>query len=152
MRGAYIHYERLTADTSGTEYPVLPNKMATNASYNEGLRITMKEIAAGGGVGLLVASHNQESVELGVEIMKELGIPQDSGAVCFGQQLGMGDHLSYPLAQNGYIVQKYLAYGDADDVFPFLARRGQENDQTSENAQLERRLYGKEMKRRWLRA
>ena len=145
-----MQYEKLTAVSSGTEYPILPNKEATNNSYNEGLRLTIGEIAGGSVGGMIVASHNQESVELGVDIMEEFGIPRDSGAVCFGQQLGMGDHLSYPLAQNGYIVQKYLAYGDADDVFPFLVRRGQENNQTSENAKLERELYAKEMKRRWL--
>lgn len=145
-----MQYEKLTADSSGTEYPILPTKEATNNSYNEGLRLTVGEIASGSVGGMVIASHNQQSVELGVDVMKEFGIPRDSGAVCFGQLLGMGDHLSYPLAQDGYIVQKYLPYGDADDVFPFLARRGQENDQTSENAKLERRLYAKEMKRRWL--
>lgn len=148
-----MEYEKEMAAKLGHTYPVQPDKEATHRNYDRGMRHIMEEIAGGvseaGVGGVIVASHNQHSVEQAVQIMQELGIPRGSGAVCFGQLLGMGDHLSYPLAQAGYIVQKFLAYGGTDDVFPFLVRRGQENDKTSENAQLERQLYAEEMKRRW---
>lgn len=142
-----MEVEKETAAKSGGEYPVHPNKAATNQSYNKAVHRTLGEV--GGAVGgVVVASHNKESIELALQRMEELELSGASGAVCFGQQLGMGDHLSYPLAQNGYIVQKVLAYGKVGDVVPFLVRRGQENSAVSENAQLERMLYAGELKKR----
>lgn len=80
--------------------------------------------------------------------MKELNLSPNNGSVTFGQQLGMGDHLTYPLAQAGYIVNKLLAYGSLDNIIPFLTRRAQENRGFIHNAQEERLYYVDEMKRR----
>ena len=143
-----MEMEKEIAAKSGGEYPVHPNKAATNQSYNKAVHLTLGEVAGGVVGGVVVASHNKESIELALQRMQELELSGTSGAVCFGQQLGMGDHLSYPLAQDGYIVQKVLAYGKGDDVVPFLVRRGQENSAVSENAKLERMLYAGELKRR----
>ena len=144
-----MEMERQTAAMYGGVYPIHPDKPATNRSYNRAVHYTLRELVEGVVGGMVVASHNQESVELVKKWMKELGLSSNSGHVCFGQLLGMGDHLSYPLAQDGFIVQKFLAYGDLDDVIPYIVRRGEENDFLSENAQLERSLYSKELKRRW---
>ena len=147
-----MQYEKDFAAQSGHEYPVQPSKEATNANYNRGVQCVMEEIAGGvseaGVGGLVVASHNQHSVEKAAHLMQDYGIPRASGAVCFGQLLGMADYLSYGLAEAGYSVHKWIAYGDTDDVVPFLVRRAQENDKTSENAQLERQLYAQELRRR----
>ena len=144
-----MELERQTATTCGGVYPIHPDKPATNCSYNRAVHYMLREVVEGVVGGMVVASHNQGSVELVKKWMKELGISSNSGHVCFGQLLGMGDHLSYPLTQNGFIVQKLIAYGDLDDLVPFVVRRGQENDSLSENARLERSLYSKELKRRW---
>ena len=45
----------------------------------------------------------------------------------FAQLLGMGDHLSAPLAHAGLRVAKYVPYGPLHSVMPYLLRRAQEN-------------------------
>lgn len=55
------------------------------------------------GVAVMVASHNQESVERAVGTMAELGLPPSS-PVYFGTLLGMADHLAFTLGAHGYGV------------------------------------------------
>ena len=68
--------------------------------------------------------------------------------VSFGQLLGMSDHLSFPLGQNGFRVYKYLPYGNIQDVLPYLLRRAQENSSLLGGAVHERNLLKTEIKRR----
>ncbi len=65
----------------------------------------MQECVAREGAEVMVASHNQRSVELAVERMAALGLPPSSG-VYFGQLLGMADHLTYTLGAHGYGAYK----------------------------------------------
>ena len=53
---------------------------------------------------MMVASHNQASVEQAVALMHHLGIPPTSNQVHFGQLQGMADHLTYTLGAQGYQV------------------------------------------------
>lgn len=48
---------------------------------------------------IIIASHNEESVRRVAERMEELGIDRDGGSVCFGQLLGMCDHVSLTLGE-----------------------------------------------------
>lgn len=98
---------------------------------------------------IMVASHNKETVQRAIQLMKEHRLSADDEKVVFGQQLGMGDHLTYPLAHAGYHASKVVAYGSLDDVVPFLARRGIENRKTMKNAGLERKIYTQELRRRF---
>lgn len=50
---------------------------------------------------LMIATHNQSSIELAVQRMQAMGI-SPSGGVSFGQLLGMADQLSYTLGAHGY--------------------------------------------------
>ena len=59
-----------------------------------------------------------------------------------------GDHLTYSLAQAGYLANKVVPYGSLDDIMPYLSRRAQENHGIIVNAQTERFLYARELKRR----
>ena len=129
--------------------PIYPSKQATDSSYHQALDYLLSKVREGH-LHLVVASHNKESIQRAVSKIKELNLSPSDGRVTFGQQLGMGDHLTYPLAQAGYIVNKVLAYGSLDNIVPFLTRRAQENRGFIRNAQEERLFYVDEMKRRLL--
>ncbi len=56
------------------------------------------------GAEVMIATHNQKSIERAVSLMHELDVePQQSG-IYFGQLLGMADHLTFILGRNGYRV------------------------------------------------
>ena len=56
------------------------------------------------GAEVMIATHNQKSIERAVSLMHELSVePQQSG-VYFGQLLGMADHLTFILGRNGFRV------------------------------------------------
>ena len=147
-----MQYEREMSEETGQEYPIHPSKEVTDSNYDRGVRCVLEELAQGtpesGVGGLLVATHNRQSVERAVQSMQELRIPHDTGSVCLGQLSGMADYITYSLAERGYIALKILAYGDERDIIPFLVRRAQENNKTSQTAQLERKMYGEELCRR----
>ena len=80
--------------------------------------------------------------------MKDLRISKSSGPVSFGQLLGMGDHLTYPLGASGYQAYKIVPYGPVAEVVPYLMRRAQENSSGMVNADKERQLLNREVWRR----
>lgn len=58
------------------------------------------------GAEVMVATHNQGSIEHTVRLMAEMGIqPPDASGVFFGQLLGMADQLSFTLGRGGYRVR-----------------------------------------------
>jgi proline dehydrogenase len=63
------------------------------------------------GAHLMVASHNQTSIERTVAGMAQRGLSPSSSGVYFGQLLGMSDNLSFTLGHAGYEVYKYVPYG-----------------------------------------
>ena len=65
---------------------------------------------------VMIASHNQESIEYATELMTKKNVDQSQGGVFFAQLLGMSDNLTFTLASNGYQVYKYLPYGRVDQV------------------------------------
>lgn len=149
VRGAYMVQERAEAAANGYPSPVHPDKSSTDQSYNKALEYLLGEVARGT-VNLMVASHNRPSVELAVKKMGELNLSPSNGSVVFGQLLGMADHLTYPLAHEGYLANKILPYGPIQEVLPYLSRRAQENRGIMQNAQTELGLYQDELKRRLL--
>ena len=62
----------------------------------------------------------------------------------------MSDNISFNLANNGYLVSKYLPYGPVEDVIPYLMRRAQENTSVAGQTGRELALITKELKRRKL--
>ena len=58
------------------------------------------------GAEVMVASHNQGSVEHAVALMHELDLDPSTCGVYFGQLLGMSDTLTYVLGGNGYRAYK----------------------------------------------
>lgn len=50
-------------------------------------------------IAIMVASHNEETVGYTVNKMREYGIHPLDRVICFGQLLGMCDHISLPLGK-----------------------------------------------------
>lgn len=61
------------------------------------------EHVAGENAEVMVATHNQGSIEATVALMGRLALDPSKG-VYFGQLLGMADHLTFTLGRNGYNV------------------------------------------------
>ncbi|KAG8430533.1 hypothetical protein GDO86_020440, partial [Hymenochirus boettgeri] len=149
VRGAYMDKERRLAREKGYPDPVQPDWEATNRSYQRSLDKMLDVIGQDGQRhNIIVASHNEESVLHAIGRMAELGIEKKSGSVCFGQLLGMCDHVSLSLGQAGYLVYKSLPYGSVECVLPYLIRRAQENQSVLQGIRKERDLLRRELKRR----
>ncbi|XP_043372967.1 hydroxyproline dehydrogenase isoform X2 [Dermochelys coriacea] len=152
VRGAYLEQERRLARERGYPDPLHPTWEATNHSYQRCLDLLLELVARDGQrCQLIVASHNEASVSHAVRRMEELGIAKDGGAVCFGQLLGMCDHVSLALGQAGYATYKSIPYGAVADVLPYLVRRAQENQSVLQGTRKERDLLRRELWRRLLR-
>ncbi|XP_026096418.1 proline dehydrogenase 1, mitochondrial isoform X2 [Carassius auratus] len=91
---------------------------------------------------------NYESTSRMYQRMNEMGLAPTDKKVYFGQLLGMCDQISFPLAQAGFPVYKYVPYGPVNEVIPYLSRRAQENRGIMKGVQMERELLWKELMRR----
>ena len=80
--------------------------------------------------------------------MKENNIKNTHPHIYFSQLLGMSDHISFNLSEQGFNVAKYVPYGPIKDVIPYLIRRAQENTSISGQTSRELNLIIKEKNRR----
>jgi proline dehydrogenase len=148
VRGAYMEKERQRAKEKGYESPILPDKPSTDKNYDAAIDYCLDHIED---IAFVAATHNEESTQALVGKLHDRGIPADHPHVFFSQLYGMGDNLSYVLAQNGYHTSKYVPYGPVRDAIPYLIRRAQENSAAAGQVSRELELIGKELKRRKLR-
>ena len=149
VRGAYMVTERRRASDLGLPDPVHATIEDTHRCYDASVARVLDAIAGGRGAEVMVATHNQVSVEAAVRGMRDRGLPAgaDSG-VYFGQLLGMADHLSYGLGGAGHAVLKYLPFGPVGEVMPYLIRRAQENSGLLGGVGKEAELIRRELLRR----
>lgn len=147
VRGAYMELERKRAADMGYADPIQPSKEATDESYNKGVSLVMDLMSQKRKVELMIASHNQHSVEHTIGLMEKHGV-DSSGPVHFAQLMGMADHLTYGLGARGYKAYKYVPYGQVKEVMPYLVRRAQENSGMLGGALNEIAMVSKELKRR----
>ena len=125
-----MEQERARAAEIGYEDPINPDFEATSAMYHSCLAECMNRMhelkQQGDGmekrIGIMVASHNADTIRFAIQKMKELNISPDERLICFGQLFGMCDNLSFPLGQAGYSVYKYVPYGPVNEVLPYLSR------------------------------
>ncbi|KAM7381661.1 hypothetical protein PAMA_012485 [Pampus argenteus] len=149
VRGAYMDKERKLAEKEGHPDPIHKCWEDTNDSYNGSLDVMLDIITQNPErYRIIVATHNEESVRRAAKRIEELGIDKDEGSVCFGQLLGMCDHVSLTLAKEGYAVYKSVPYGSVDDTLPYLVRRAQENRTVLQGIRKERDLLRQELWRR----
>jgi len=147
VRGAYMEKERERAEEMGYPSPILPDKSAVDASYNEAVRYCVDNYET---LALVNASHNAQSNLLQAEIIDQKNIPKDHPHLMFCQLYGMSDNLTFNLAKEGYLSAKYLPYGPVVEVVPYLIRRAQENSSVTGDMSREHQLVLQEMKRRSL--
>ncbi len=145
VRGAYMERERRRANENGYQTPIQPNKEATDNDFNSALKLCINNID---NTAFIVASHNENSNLLAVELLKTNGLALNHSNVHFSQLYGMSDHITFNLAKAGCNVSKYLPFGPIKDVIPYLMRRAQENSSVSGQTSRELNLIKKEIERR----
>jgi proline dehydrogenase len=145
VRGAYMEKERNRAEEKGYSSPICPTKEATDKGYNDAVRFCIDNIEQ---VGVMIATHNEYSSMLGVELLQQKGLPFNHSHVHFSQLYGMSDNITFNLAKAGCHVSKYLPFGPIKDVVPYLMRRAQENTSVGGQTSRELGLVEKEIKRR----
>ncbi|CAN0389163.1 unnamed protein product, partial [Hapterophycus canaliculatus] len=75
----------------------------THANYDDAVTLVLEHMAAGNRAEVMMATHNQASIEHAITLMQKLGIRPHDG-VSFGQLLGMADNITFPLGAGGYKV------------------------------------------------
>ncbi|XP_067033182.1 hydroxyproline dehydrogenase-like isoform X1 [Acropora muricata] len=147
VRGAYMTLERNRATEKGYKDPIHDKYEDTCTMYDDVVYTILKK-ASFTPAEVMVATHNEESVELVIQRMKQLGITHDSGKVSFGQLYGMCDQVSYSLGQKGYNVYKSVPFGPVEETLAYLGRRAAENRDVISRTEKERSLLWLELKRR----
>jgi len=145
VRGAYMEKERKRAEEKGYASPIYPNKQATDKGFNDAVRFCIDHLNQ---IGVMVATHNDYSNLLTVELLEQKGLPHNHPHVCFSQLFGMSDNITFNLAKAGCSVSKYLPFGPIKDVVPYLMRRAQENTSVGGQTSRELNLLKTERKRR----
>jgi proline dehydrogenase len=145
VRGAYMEKERKRAQEKGYPSPIQPDKQSTDNDYNEAVRFCIEHHHR---IGVIVASHNEQSNLLATQLMDKKGLSHDHPHVHFSQLYGMSDNITYNLAAAGFSVSKYLPFGPIKDVVPYLMRRAEENTSVGGQTSRELGLIEKELKRR----
>jgi len=83
-------------------------------------------------------------------LLEKRGLDKKNEAFYFAQLLGMSDHISFNLSNEGFNVAKYVPYGPVKEVIPYLIRRAEENTSVAGQTSRELALISSEMKRRKL--
>ena len=147
VRGAYMEQERQRALDLDYEDPIYPDKAHTNSCYHNMVEIVLKQIERQK-CEVMIASHNEFTIQYVVERMRQSGICPANGGIFFGQLLGMCDQVTYLLGAGGYCSYKYVPYGPIEAVLPYLSRRAYENKGMLKGSQKEIELLKGELKRR----
>ena len=145
VRGAYMEKERARAAEKGYSDPIQPDKQSTDRDYDAAVVYCLENL---GKLALFIGTHNEKSCMDAVGYMKAHAIAPGNPFVFFSQLYGMGDNISFNLADDGYNVSKYLPYGPVQDVIPYLMRRAEENTSVAGQTSRELSLITSEIERR----
>lgn len=117
VRGAYL-------DLKDPDF--FHNKKDTDQNYDDTMTFLLKN-SVDYDYKLMVATHNEVSINLCVNLLKQYNISVKNDKVLFGQLLGFKDSMSSRLSKDGYEVYKYIPYGSYYTLLPYLIRRLYEN-------------------------
>lgn len=150
VRGAYMRTESQRCLELKTPYPVNDSIEQTHQMYDNGVKFIMDKISKTNDVALVIASHNQSTIEQSCEsIVHEYDFPRNSPKIQFAQLYGMGDSMSLVLSSNGFNISKYIPFGPLREVMPYLGRRILENGDMLNGTTSEIQKMEKEIKRRF---
>ncbi|MBL7931162.1 MAG: proline dehydrogenase family protein [Bacteroidia bacterium] len=124
VRGAYAEKERYTAAAERRESPVYATKDLTDEAFNTAIELCLRDHHR---VYTCIASHNEKSTELALNLINRYHITDHFKKVKFSQLYGMRDNLTFNLGEMGYNASKYLPYGEVKKAIPYLIRRAEEN-------------------------
>jgi proline dehydrogenase len=147
VRGAYMELERHRAKELHYDDPIHESKEATDDNYNRNVESVVKRMAQGEKIEMMIASHNQQSVEHTLRYAEENGLANDA-PIHFAQLMGMADNLTFLLGHANYKAYKYVPYGAVKEVMPYLVRRAQENSGLMGGAASEIKMLSTEIKAR----
>lgn len=145
VRGAYLEKERLRAKKMQYPSPIFDNKQETDNAFNTAIEICLSHIDV---MTTIIATHNRQSIELALNIMKEKSIPPDHSSVWFSQLYGMSEVITMNLAHHGYNVMKYIPFGPVEDAIHYLVRRAEENASVLKQSKDELHIIKAELQRR----
>ena len=145
VRGAYMEKERERAIKQNYNDPIHKDKESTDHDFSMAVEYCIKNIDF---VSLCLGTHNEKSVLHLINLMTDYSLRKNDSRIYFAQLLGMSDHISYNLAEQGYNVAKYVPYGPIYEVIPYLIRRAEENTSVSGQTGRELSLIKKEIKNR----
>jgi len=145
VRGAYMEKERKRAEDMGYPSPIQPDKESTDRDYDEAVQLCIDHLDQ---CSLILASHNEQSNKLAVDLLQKKGLPINHERVHFSQLFGMSDNITFNLAKAGCNVSKYLPFGPIEEVIPYLMRRAQENSSVGGQTGRELMFIKKEIIRR----
>mmetsp|Transcript_6869 Transcript_6869/g.10868 ORF Transcript_6869/g.10868 Transcript_6869/m.10868 type:complete len:467 (+) Transcript_6869:162-1562(+) len=150
VRGAYMVNESERALEKSCENPIMPSKQDTDEQYNEALSMILGSISENKcDVSVLIATHNRESIIKATELMKKNGLLPNDPRIHFAQIMGLCDNLGHCLGDQGYNAHKLVLFGDFSEVFPWLLRRLDENQDVMGATIAEAGLLKKELWRRF---
>lgn len=124
VRGAYAEKERDAAVAERRESPVYATKEMTDKAFDTAVELCLREHHR---VYTCIASHNEKSTELALDLINRYHITDHFKKVKFSQLFGMRDNLTFNLGEMGYNASKYLPYGEVKKAIPYLIRRAEEN-------------------------
>lgn len=145
VRGAYMEKERARAAEKNYPSPIQDSKENSDRDYDAAVEFCIENIDR---IAICAGTHNENSSMKLAELMKTKNINPGNKNIYFSQLLGMSDHISFNLANEGYNVAKYVPYGPVREVLPYLIRRAQENTSVKGQTGRELSLIIKEKERR----
>ena len=145
VRGAYMEKERERAAANGYKSPINKDKPSVDKDFNAAMNLCLDHLDH---VSVCIASQSEESNMLAIKQIDAKKIDRKHPHILFSQLYGMGDNITFNLADLGFNACKYLPYGPVKDVIPYLIRRAQENTSVSGQMGRELRLLTIEIARR----
>jgi proline dehydrogenase len=120
VRGAYLQKDK----DKGILHS---SKRDVDEAYDKGVETILDAITKNHDIELIIATHNDKSIEKAIKYMLNDDMQPYFDRVHFAQLLGMSDGLTHRIVKSGFNAYKYVPYGSVKEALPYLSRRLYEN-------------------------